>query len=247
MLTLSTDTLEHYGLNRIFKIAKDAGFEGLDLVVSKNMDTKDPEYLKELVEKYELPIISLQTDAATNKKEAIEMLHVAKESGIPLVIFYPPPLMDFQFIQWMKSELPLLQKRNELIVAMVNAPSTSLLGFLPERAMNSFQSLNRFGAIALDLSSLATQRMDIIRVFNHFKKDIVTIFISNYHKGLTHMPLAEGVLPLESLLTKLKQNKFRGNLSVRLRSQLFAGKKVAEVVKKLVETREYIAKYFLSA
>lgn len=244
MLTLSSDSLEHYGLNRIFEITKEAGYEGIDIVVSKNMDTRDAEYLKELSTKYQLPITSLQSGPNTSRKEAIELIKVAKDAQVPVVIFYPPPLMDFSYVQWVKNDLPILQKRNELIVAMVNAPATTLFGVLPERAMNNFQALNRFGALALDISNLETQRLNPLRVYAHFQKDIIQVFFSNFHKGLTHMPPEEGTLPLESFLTKLKQSQYRGNISVKLRDTELTGKTTADVVDKLKNTKAFIEKYY---
>ena len=48
MLLLCTDTLRGYGLNRIFKLAKEAGYEGIDLSVDFGLfDTYNKEYIKE--------------------------------------------------------------------------------------------------------------------------------------------------------------------------------------------------------
>lgn len=246
MLTLSSDSLEHYGLNRIFSITKDAGYEGIDIVLTKNMDTKDPEYLLELSAKYQLPITSLSTGPATSKKEAIDLIRVAKEANVRVVIIYPPSLMDFAYTQWIKNDLPILQKRNELIIAMVNAPATTLFGILPERAMNNFQDLNRFGALALDIANLETQRHNPLKVFTHFQKDIIQVYFSNYHKGLTHMLPENGILPLESFLAKLHKVQYRGNISVKLRPTELTAKTVAEVVEKLKNTKVFIEKYYTS-
>ena len=49
MLTLSTDSLKGYGLNRIFEFAKDADFDGIDLAVDPTvLDTQNSGYIKEL-------------------------------------------------------------------------------------------------------------------------------------------------------------------------------------------------------
>lgn len=246
MLTLSSDSLEHYGLNRIFSITKDAGYEGVDLVLNKNMDTKDPEYLMELSAKYQLPITSISTGTNATKKEAIELLKVAKDANIRVVIIYPPSLMDFSYVQWIKNDLPILMKRNELMVAMVNAPANTIFGVFPERAMNNFQDLSRFGALALDISNLETQRMNPLKVYTHFQKDIIQVYFSNYHKGLTHMLPENGILPLESFLAKLHKTQYRGNISVRLRPSELTAASVAEVVEKLQNTKAFIEKYYTS-
>ena len=43
MLTLSTDSLKGYGINRIFQLVKEAGLDVRDIVIDpKNYDTLNP-------------------------------------------------------------------------------------------------------------------------------------------------------------------------------------------------------------
>jgi len=61
MLALSTDSLNGYGLNRIFAFAKEAGYEGLDLYISQKLyDTQNAEYIKNLTAEYKIPIVAMQ-------------------------------------------------------------------------------------------------------------------------------------------------------------------------------------------
>ena len=48
---LSSDTLTGYGLDLIFDVAKQNGFDGIDLAIWKNFDSWNIEYVKKLVDK----------------------------------------------------------------------------------------------------------------------------------------------------------------------------------------------------
>ena len=67
-LTLSTETLKGYGLNRIFQFAKEAGFDGIDLAMdTSEYDTLNADYIKQLIEATGLPIVSIQTPKKTSQ------------------------------------------------------------------------------------------------------------------------------------------------------------------------------------
>ena len=46
MFVLATGTIHRYGLNRIFEIAKELEFEGIEIFMNEVYDTYDKEYLK---------------------------------------------------------------------------------------------------------------------------------------------------------------------------------------------------------
>ena len=80
MITLSSDSLKGYGLNRIFKIVKDAGFDGLDLFVDpRDFDTQDADYVKELIDQYDLPVLAIQAAPTGNARTIIYALEIAKK------------------------------------------------------------------------------------------------------------------------------------------------------------------------
>ena len=58
-LTLSTGSLYTYGLERIFALAAEAGFDGLEVVCDESHDSRQADYLTYLMHAYGLPILSL--------------------------------------------------------------------------------------------------------------------------------------------------------------------------------------------
>jgi sugar phosphate isomerase/epimerase len=53
MLLVSTSSLSGYGLHRIFSFVKKAGYDGIDLVLTKqNYDTWSADYIKSLIDEF---------------------------------------------------------------------------------------------------------------------------------------------------------------------------------------------------
>ena len=59
MLALSTGTLHNYGLDRVFALAREAGFQGIEVIVDARWDTRQRGYLDSLRQRHGLPIVSL--------------------------------------------------------------------------------------------------------------------------------------------------------------------------------------------
>jgi len=61
MLGLSTGSLYTYGLDRVFGLAKEAGFDGIEVLVDRRWDTRQADYLRHLMDRHGLPVVSLHS------------------------------------------------------------------------------------------------------------------------------------------------------------------------------------------
>lgn len=59
MIALSTGSLYSYGIARVFELAAEAGFDGIEVLVDRRWDTRQPAYLRRLSAKFELPIVAV--------------------------------------------------------------------------------------------------------------------------------------------------------------------------------------------
>lgn len=245
LLTLSSDSLQGYGLNRIFAFIKEAGYDGIDLVVDpKNFDTQNVEYLKELVAQNQLPIVSLQTPMNSNPKTVLRMVEIAKALGTKIIVVQPPRLFNLTYIRWLTNEVPKIRQREDLSIALENAPSDTFLGIIPEHAMQSLADLKKFKHAALDTSRVAFKKDDLIRVYNVLRKFLVHVHLSNVRKGKGYALPDEGVLPLESFLTKLKQDGYKGAVSFKIHPKFMQVGDDKKVLKNLAECKKYYESYF---
>lgn len=246
MITLSTDSLKGYGLNRIFKFIKDAGYDGVDLYVDpKDFDTQDTAYVKSLAEEYGLPVVSLQTQPNATAKNIVEAVEMAKELGVKIVIVQPPKMFNFKYIKWLTDEVPKIRQRESISIALENAPNKTFLGIIPEHAMNNLNELRKFKHAALDTTRVAQKKDDLIRVFGVLKKFLVHVHLSNVKKGKGYCLPDEGILPLESFLTKLKQEGYRGAVSFKIAPKFLQAGDDKKVLKYLAECKKFYEEYYV--
>jgi sugar phosphate isomerase/epimerase len=245
MLSICTDSFKGYGLNRIFQLVKAAGYDGIDLNIDpKNFDTQNLEYLKSLVEENQFPILALSTPITSSAKKIEQAVEMAKALDVKIVIVQAPKIFDFKYIQWLKNEIPKIRQRESISIALENAPSQTILGIIPEHAMNNLVDLKNFKHVCLDTTRIASKKEDLIRVYKTLKKYLVHVHLSNVKSGVPYSPPQHGVLPIESFLTKLKQDGFPGTISIKVNPKFLNVGDDKKVLKTLAEFKEFYDTYF---
>lgn len=246
MIALHTNSLHKYGLSRVFEFAKAAGYDGIEIGVDKNdFDTQNAEYIKKLSNEHGLPILALHSPVNGTAKSVEHVVEMAVYLKCPVVVITPPKLLDFKFTNWLKKKGPTIRKKKHVQIALLNAPGKTVLGFLPDRAMNNIADMKKFGMAALDTSSAASKKWgNLMSVYGHLKKLVVHVHLSNINKHKEYALPNEGVLPLESFLKKLKTNGYKGALSVRVRpSELHAGDD-EKVIAQLKKVKKFVDEFY---
>lgn len=245
MLTLWTESLRGYGLNRIFELAKKADYAGVDIAINYgNFDTFNTEYLQKLSTDYSLPIHSLSAPDQITGARIKDLVQMAKTLHAKVVIVQPPKLLDFKLSSWLRKEIPKLREEEGISIALENAPSGSILGLIPDRAMSNLQDLKEFKHVSLDTSRIAEKRQDIMRTYEAMKKYLVHIHLSNFHHGKKYANPQEGIIPLESLLTKLKADNYPGALSIKVLPKYLEAGNDEHVITRLQEIKQFCEKFF---
>ena len=75
---ISTDSFSNCGLDLIFDLAKEAGFDGIDLAIRKGNDSLNVHYVKKLTIKHELPVKSIQISNNITQKEMEKALDMCE-------------------------------------------------------------------------------------------------------------------------------------------------------------------------
>ena len=215
LFTVTSDSLTRYRLHRIFRFVKESGFEAIEIAITKNYDTQDGSYLNELVKEYNLPIVAISAE-----------------------------LLDFKLTSFIKKEIPEMRKKEEMHICLENSDASTFLGILPRYAMNSLNDLKSFKSMCLDTSNLASKKIDLMRIYNELKGFIKHIHISNTKGSKGHLLPEHGILPLESFLTSLKKDDYKGNISLRVRPKELKEGDTKKVVERLKEAKAYMEKYF---
>jgi sugar phosphate isomerase/epimerase len=248
MLLLSTDSLQGYGLNRIFELAKEAGYEGIDLSVNYGLfDTFNTDYIKRLIKEYDLPVKAVSAPKEISIKNVQDLVKMTKDIDAKVLILQPPKITNFKLTSWYKKEIPKLREKEFLSISLENAPAGTFLGFIPEHSMGSTTDLKSFKHISLDTARIGDQKKDLIRSYTSFKKYLVHIHLSNFHRGQKYALPEKGLLPLESFLSKLKQDKYPGSVSLKVLPKHLSAGEDEKVVEELEKAKKYFDKYYTNA
>ena len=98
MIVLSTGSLYNYGIYRVFGMAAETGYDGIEVLVDGKWDSRDPSYLRSLSTEFKLPITALHSpfvrDVQGWPRDELERLKrtvaLAKELDVPVVVSHLP-------------------------------------------------------------------------------------------------------------------------------------------------------------
>ncbi len=134
---LSSGSLNNYGLNRVFAIAAGCGFDGVELIVDERTDSVQGHYLRELCDRYSLPIPVVHAPFAFlnppgwEKDELFRLIRsvrLAEEIGARSVVLHTPFYTDRIFRRWLEEDLAGFQKKNTVTILIENMPCYRKVG-----------------------------------------------------------------------------------------------------------------------
>ncbi len=254
MILLSTSSLNWYWLHRIFKFAHKAWFDGLDLSLSKfNYDSWDEDYLKELSDSFNIPILSITAPSRwMNIKKVDKIIKIASTLWSQLVTFSPPHFSD-KNTDWFIKYLLKVKRDTHLSIAVQNIEAKFLFFIIPEyKNATLFEIKKVTWDTTLDLSNIdISSWMDILKAQKILWNTIKNILLSDKHwaKAGILPGWAWGwisYLPLESFFMKLKTWGYNGFISLKVKwSELWVWTH-ERVLQNLEYAISYYKKHFLN-
>lgn len=228
-LACSTASAFTLPLRAIFELLAETGFQGAEVMVTKDPATQDPETIRELAEGFGLRIDALHAPFLLVTRgvwgtEPIGKIHraiaLAEEVGAPLVVVHPPYRWQGAYRRWMLEELPSLQGTAEVVVAVENMFPVRVRGrrIAALHTVCELADLDPFPNVVLDTSHAAVAGLDLLEAVARLGRRIAHVHLSNNAgKGWdSHLPLEEGVLDLGPFLDALAAGGFDGAISLEL-------------------------------
>jgi len=204
-------------LAETFDAAAQAGYAGIEVMVTKDPDSQDPHRMGRLAAEAGLIIGALHapcllltrrvwsTDPVRKIYRSIE---VAQEAGIPLVVIHPPYRWQLEYRGWLEERLAGLEERTGVTVALENMFP---LGRTEDRdgfALHSnahIHELDGLEHLVLDTSHAAVSRLRHVHLSD------------NAGRGWdSHLPPGQGVLPLDGFLRDLAGSGYAGAVSLEV-------------------------------
>jgi sugar phosphate isomerase/epimerase len=215
-------------LTEAFAAIADAGFDGVEVMVTRDPTTQDPDRLPVLARRHGLTIRAIHapfllmtrrvwgTDPVGKISRAMEL---AEHADVPLVVVHPPYRWQSGYRRWVDERLRGMSERTGVHVGVENMFPVPLgkrgVAF---HAHDVLGDLDRFPNVVLDTSHAAVAGLDLLESYRALRDRLVHVHLSNNAgRGWdSHAPVETGVLPLEDLLDALRTDGFAGTISLEL-------------------------------
>jgi sugar phosphate isomerase/epimerase len=230
-ISLSSGTLHTLPLRKVFAIARDVGFEGVELIINQEFQRVNSLSLIEELQEI-LPILSIHAPFmpldgwGTPADSLRRCVDLAAKRGIRLVNFHPPSWLGFEvgFWRWFykihdfQSEIG----GGEIVVTLENMPWVGRFRINPHilsdtRQMIDFiQERNLF--MTFDCTHMGSGKANFINDFYLFYRTgrIRNIHFSDYGQGREHLIPGHGMLPLTRFLNHLRSTDFNDSVTLEL-------------------------------
>jgi sugar phosphate isomerase/epimerase len=215
-------------LSWTFQLAAECGYQGIEVMVTKDPESQDPARIRALAEEFGLTVGALHapcllltrkvwgTDPIGKIDRSVE---VAADAGIPVVVVHPPYRWQRAFRRWLIDDLPSLEERTDVAVAVENMFPVRLAGRdVTFHSNQDLEQLEGLPHLVLDTSHAAVAKHDPIAVRRLFGERLRHVHLSdNAGKGWdSHLPPGEGVLDLDRFLEDLAASGFDGAVSLEV-------------------------------
>ena len=255
-LVLSAGSLYTLPLEKIFELAHDTGFDGVEVIINYDFQYQDNRALL-LDLAAILPIRSLhapfmELDGWGNKiNQTLRTAELALESGIPLINFHPPSWLgcELKFWNWLK-RLDDCQRdigRDQVIITIENMPSTGPFGVNPyllgqtERLIRFMEEHHLY--LTFDTAHMGSSKADFLGDFHRLYDTgrMRNIHFSDFGHGREHLLPGRGILPLTRFLNHLRETGYNQALTLELSPHEFP-KEEEGIRASLAELFEYLRK-----
>lgn len=217
-----------------------------------SFDCWDKDYLKTLVDTYQVPILSMTASEKWISKEIVdEIVDIATYIKCQIITFSPPRITDKK-PEWFTRYLSKAAKMNHIVIAAKNVEPKMLFFIIPEYKSSSLGDIRKAtGDTALNIWNIDRGAgMDLLKAYQMLWSSLRLIYLSDKKgskQGLLPWKAGWGVsyLPLESFLMKLKASSYKGYITVDVNPKELEVGSNKKVLENLLFIKDYYRKHFL--
>lgn len=232
ILSLSTGCLFTLPFQRIFELAAESGFDGVELIINQNFQRVNPvKLIRSLqqittIHSIHSPFMPLYGwgGPIDSLKRSVQL---AAECEIPLVNFHPPSWLGLEigFWRWLYS-IRDFQKEigmdGNVIITIENMPWVGRMKINPNILSNTQQMIdfirehNLF--MTFDCTHMGSGKTSFINDFFmcYESERIRNIHFSDYGHGREHLLPGHGILPLTRFLNHLRSTDYQSTVTLEL-------------------------------
>lgn len=248
----STGPFWAYELERGMDALAEAGFNEIELMVTRDPRTQEPELPARIAAERGLRIASVhapflvvtKTVWGTDPVEKIRRgADFCRAVGADSMIVHPPYLWERDYARWLSEEAAQFTAESGITVAV----ETMYPRWVAGRRLRAYRWLEvkalyeACHLVAMDTSHVTVARQDILDAFEILGPKLVHIHLSNNagdgRDG--HLELEKGILPLDRFLAELHRTGYAGAISLELSVGRYL-QRPDELIRMLRRNREYV-------
>ncbi|HEU5001434.1 MAG TPA: sugar phosphate isomerase/epimerase [Actinomycetota bacterium] len=227
-IACSTGSFWMWDLERTFGTIAEAGFDAIELMVTRDPRTQSARVPQDLARRDGLRFIAVHAPMLVvtrrvwgpNSLRIIDRsVDLAKQLGTDLVVVHPPLMWDVKYQAWLLGDLDTYERDREVTIGVENMFHVWVRG----RAVKGYRWLSptevqQFPNVTLDTSHCAVDGSDILASLDTVAPKLAHIHLSDSHCDHrdNHALPGSGVLPLDSFLRRLPDVGYRGTVALEL-------------------------------
>ncbi len=239
-----------WDLERCFGTIAEAGFESVELMVTRDPLTQSASKPLELARKYGLSICAVHAPmlVITRRVWGPNFLNIiersvglARELDAGIVVIHPPFLVELKYQAWLLGELEHYSASRGVAVAVENMFHLWVRGkAVRGHRWLSPADLDGFGDVTLDTSHCGVDGDDILAALDRVAPSLSHIHLSDNrgdHRDSHAIP-GSGILPLHQFIKRLPEVGYNGTVSLELDMREYIPEP-ERLVDLLVRSREF--------
>ena len=247
---LSNAPFHHRPLADAFAVAAEAGFDGLELMVTGDPQTQDATAVARLATEHRLPVpvvhgpfllLTRRVLGTDPLEKAVRTCTLARTLGADLVIVHPPFRWQGTFRRWLADDADAVGAAHGLRVAVENLYPIPLGAVTPRlHTATEPVHLAAHRDVVLDTSHLAVTGVDLGAAWEHVGRRTTHLHVSDHDGGWgdRHLLIGDGVLPLDRLLGRVGRDVAAPSITLELHLRRGLLDDRARLVRTLREQRE---------
>jgi sugar phosphate isomerase/epimerase len=249
----STGPFWAYALERALDAVAEAGFTEIELMITRDPRTHEPDLPARLAEERGLKIASVHGPFLVITKSVWGLDPVRKiERGVDFCravgattyIVHPPYLWEREFARWLRDKCEEVSESSGVKIAVETMYPRWVAGrrLRGHRWLKPEELVAAAPYVVMDTSHLTVGRHDILDAYEVMRPKLVHIHLSdNAGDGRDgHLELEQGVLPLGRFLAEVARTQYSGAISLELTVRRYLENPGA-LVEMLGRNREFVA------
>ncbi len=248
----STGAFWAFELEDAFDLLAEAGFREIELMITRDPSTQEPELPARLAADRGLRIASIHApflvitktvwglDPVSKIKRGLAM---SRALGCNTLIVHPPYLWERNYARWLRKECADFCRTEDVTVAV----ETMYPRWVAGRRLRAYRWLDvadlaaACPQVALDTSHVTVARQDILEAYSILFDKLVHIHLSdNAGDGRDgHLELEQGILPIDRFLNEVRRTRYSGAISLELGVRRYVENRRG-LVAMLKRNREYV-------